>query len=172
MSNNLVETLIGALVLVIAGVFLSFAYSRANMGGIDGYRVIAKFDRADGLTIGSDVRMSGIKVGTVTEQALDPQTYQARIALAINAGVQLPADTSAKITAEGLLGGNYVSLVPGGAPDYLGDGDEIEFTQGSIDLLGLIGRAIYGAGTGAGGGDSGAGAEGGAPADPLAPPAQ
>jgi len=148
MGNNIVETLIGTLVLVLAGVFLAYAYSSADLKGTeDGYKVTAQFDRVDGLDIGSDVRLSGIKVGSVTAQSLDADTFLAEIELTINNGFELPDDTSAKITSDGLLGGAYISLEPGGSMDILEDGGEITFTQGSIDLMGLIGQAIFSTGS-------------------------
>ena len=144
MSGNLVESLIGAIVLVVAGWFLSFAYERTEKTNVGGYELIAKFDRVDGLNIGSDVRLSGIKVGTVTSQELDPETYEAVVRLAISDNVLLPIDTAAVITSEGLLGGNYLSMLPGGMEEMLEDGDELEETQDAIDLVGMINRFMYG----------------------------
>ena len=145
MQSNFVETLIGAVVLAIASVFLYYAYSVSDFGAGNGYRVKAEFDRVDGLATGSDVRMSGIKVGTVVSQEINPQTYYAVVTIALSNDIPIPADTSAKITSEGLLGSNYVALVPGGSEEYLGDGDEIQFTQGSVDLIGLVGQAVFSA---------------------------
>ena len=144
MSGNLVESLIGAIVLVVAGWFLSFAYEHIEKTNIGGYELIAKFDRVDGLNIGSDVRLSGIKVGSVTSQELDPETYEAIVRLTISDDVLLPTDTAAVITSEGLLGGNYLSMLPGGMEDMLEDGDELEETQDAIDLVGMINRFMYG----------------------------
>ncbi|MGK2871567.1 MAG: outer membrane lipid asymmetry maintenance protein MlaD [Alphaproteobacteria bacterium] len=145
MGGNLVETLIGAAVLVVAGIFLAFGYSTSSIGSDGGFMLIAKFDRVDGLTTGSDVRMSGIKVGTVIAQRLDQETYQAVIEMDIKQGLPLPDDSSAKITSEGLLGATYLSLDAGGSEDFLENGSEIRFTQGSIDLMSLIGQAIFSA---------------------------
>jgi len=145
MGGNLVETLIGAAVLVVAGIFLAFGYSTSSIGSDGGFMLIAKFDRVDGLTTGSDVRMSGIKVGTVIAQRLDQETYQAVIEMDIKQGLPLPDDSSAKITSEGLLGATYLSLDAGGSEDFLENGGEIRFTQGSIDLMSLIGQAIFSA---------------------------
>ncbi len=146
MGGNLVETLIGAIVLVVAALFLFFAYSRTDVRTVAGYEVIAKFDRVDGLAIGSDVRMSGIKIGTVTDQELDKETFLAVVRMTIDSSVQLPEDSSAKIASEGLLGGNYLSLEPGGAEEVIEPGGEIKYTQGSIDLVSLLGQAIFSAG--------------------------
>lgn len=145
MGGNLVETLIGAVVLAVAGIFLAFGYSTSAISTGGGYPLIAKFDRVDGLVVGSDVRMSGIKIGTIISQQLDPATYQAIIKMNIDPKVKLPDDSSAKITSEGLLGKIYLSLEAGGSEDYLKNGQEIRFTQGSIDLMSLIGQAIFSA---------------------------
>ena len=146
MSGNLVETLIGAVVLLVAGVFLAFAYTHTDAGAVSGYPLVAKFDRVDGLTVGADVKMSGIKIGTVTSQTLDPKTYQAVVHMNIAAQYKLPDDSTARVATESLLGGNYLELQPGGSPDMLAAGDQIEYTQGSVDLMGLIGQAIFSSG--------------------------
>lgn len=144
MGRSLVETLIGAVVLAVAGVFLVFAYNVAGMKRVDGYPIIGKFDRIDGLMDGSDVRMSGIKIGTVTGQQLDPQTYLAVVTINVKADVKLPRDTSAQITSDGLLGDKYMSLTPGAEDAMLKPGEEILHTQGSVDLMSLVGRFIFG----------------------------
>ncbi|HKJ73287.1 MAG TPA: outer membrane lipid asymmetry maintenance protein MlaD [Alphaproteobacteria bacterium] len=146
MSGNLVETLIGAVVLLVAGVFLAFAYTHTDAGAVSGYPLVAKFDRVDGLTVGADVKMSGIKIGTVTSQTLDPKTYQAVVHMNIAAQYKIPDDSTARVATESLLGGNYLELQPGGSPDMLAAGDQIEYTQGSVDLMGLIGQAIFSSG--------------------------
>ncbi|WP_374634914.1 outer membrane lipid asymmetry maintenance protein MlaD [Ferrovibrio sp.] len=149
MSSNLVETLIGAVVLAVAGFFLAFAYSSAGMRGTTaGYELHARFNRADGLVVGGDVRMSGIKVGTITGQALDPKTYDAVITFSVDGRYQLPDDSAAKIASEGLLGSNYLSIEPGGSDVNLKAGDSVKFTQGSVNLMDLIGQAIFSATSG------------------------
>ena len=146
MKDNLVETLVGAAVLVVAALFVIYGYSVTETDSSGGYSLSAQFDRVDGLTVGSDVRMSGIKIGTVTQLNLDPKSYYANAEFAISGNIELPEDTSAKITSEGLLGGNYVSLSPGGSEDMLAEGDEILYTQGSVDLIGLVSQALFSAG--------------------------
>lgn len=146
MKNSFVETIVGGAVILIAVVFFTYAYKTSgSTTGLEGYNVMAKFDHIDGISNGSDVRMSGIKIGTVSNNILDPKTYQAVVTLAITTPVKLPEDTNAKITSEGLLGGNYISLEPGGSENYIKDGGEIEFTTSSVDLISLIGRAVFGA---------------------------
>ena len=146
MKDNLVETLVGFTVIVVAAIFVFYGYSVTDSSSSHGYVVSAEFDRVDGLTIGSDVRMSGIKVGTVTALSLDPQSYAANVSIIIGSDIDLPDDTSAKITSEGLLGGNYISLSAGGSEDMLSGGDEILYTQGSVDLIGLVSQALFSAG--------------------------
>ena len=143
MGGNLVETLIGAVVLVVAAGFLLFAYGRTDVGAVAGYEVIAKFERVDGLVIGSDVRMSGIKIGTVVNQVLDNVDYLAVVRLSVDPSVKLPDDTAAEIVSDGLLGSKYVSLVPGGADEMIEAGGEIKFTQSSISLEQLIGKLMF-----------------------------
>jgi phospholipid/cholesterol/gamma-HCH transport system substrate-binding protein len=148
MQSNLVETLIGTIVVAVAALFLFYGYTTSGMRSSAGYKVTAEFSGVDGLANGSDVRLSGIKVGTVVSQQLNSETYQAVVTLDLARDVKIPDDTSAKIASDGLLGGSYVSLTPGGSPDYLADGGEIMFTQGSVDLMGLIGQAVFSTGGG------------------------
>lgn len=146
LKESLVEALIGAVVVLVAALFLVYAYSNTAVGrSSSGYPLVARFPSAAGVSVGTDVRISGIKVGSVTKQELDPQTFQAKVTFTVQNDVQLPVDTIAKIASEGILGGNYIDLSPGGEMDTLKPGEEIEQTQGSVDLMGLIGRAIYSA---------------------------
>ena len=146
MKGNLFEALIGAVVLAVAAFFLVFAFSTTDVGAVDGYEVTATFDRVDGVNAGADVRMSGIKIGTVTKLELDRQTFLAKATLNIDSAVELPDDSSAEITTEGLLGGKYMAIVPGGAEDVIPPGGRIQFTQSSLSLEGLIGRFGFGLG--------------------------
>jgi phospholipid/cholesterol/gamma-HCH transport system substrate-binding protein len=145
MQNSIVETLIGAAVVAVAVLFLAFAYSSTGSGPVSGYEVMAKFNRADGVNVGSDVRLSGIKVGTVSKLSLDPKTYNAVVTMALARDVKLPDDSSIRITSEGLLGNQYLSIEPGSSMKYIMAGGEIENTQGAIDLVGLLGKAVFGA---------------------------
>lgn len=144
MKNNLVETVIGAAVIAVAVVFFTYAYKTAGVGAATGgYSINARFERIDGISTGSDVRMSGIKIGTVTAQKLDPASFEAVVTMTVSPDVALPDDSTAKITSEGLLGGNYISLEAGGSEKQLAEGSEISNTQSSIDLLSLLGQAIF-----------------------------
>jgi phospholipid/cholesterol/gamma-HCH transport system substrate-binding protein len=143
MNGNAVETLIGAVVLAVAGAFLFFAYSSAGVGRETGYQLKAAFDRVDGLNVGSDVRLSGIKVGSVVSAALDPQTFRAEVTFTVHDDIQLPDDSAAKIASQGLLGAYYLQLDPGGSDKNLAPGSTVKLTQGAVDLMGLIGQAVF-----------------------------
>ena len=143
MQSSIVETLTGAAVIIVAAFFLFFAYRTTDSGAGSGYHLRIAFDRIDGLENGADVRVSGIKVGTVVAQDLDPQNFFANVTITVASTVALPDDSSAKITSEGLLGGSYIAITPGGSEELLVDGDEIMFAQGSIDLIGLVSQAMF-----------------------------
>lgn len=143
MRKNLIETVMGGVVLFVAALFIVFAYSKAEVGKVEGYEIKAKFDRIDGILAGSDVRMSGIKIGTVTSSALDPKTYFANVSMNIRSDIRIPEDTSIAVSSDGLLGDKFLALSPGGADEMLPPGGEITTTQGSIDLMGLVGQMIF-----------------------------
>ena len=143
-GRSIAEVAAGALVLVAALFFLGYAVMRGGRAPqLDGVALTARFDRVDGLNVGSDVKIAGVKVGSVTELRIDPETFQAQITLRVQAGLRLPSDTSAEVTSEGLLGGKYVSLVPGGSEHFLAEGGRITETQGSVSLESLLGRFIF-----------------------------
>ncbi len=143
MRHNLIETVMGAVVIAIAGFFLGFAYMSADLTPTTGYPILAKFERIDGIHVGSDVRVGGIKVGVVTDQRIDAKTYLAVVTLELEPYISLPQDTSAEIASEGLLGGKYIALVPGGAEEMIASGGEIIYTQSSVSLESLIGKMIF-----------------------------
>lgn len=148
MTQRSLETMIGAIVIAIAIGFVWFAYKTTNETGISGYEVTAVFSRVDGINPGSDVRLSGIKIGTVSALTLNPKTYEAVAQLSIKNGIELPVDSSIKITSSGILGSAYLSISPGGSNRMIPPGGSINNTQGSVDLMGLIGRMITSGGKG------------------------
>ena len=147
MNRSIVETLIGALVLFVAISFGFYAFNNGDASGSgQGYEVIAEFDNASVLVSGTDVKIAGVKVGTVLRQALDRDTYFAVVTLQINDDVKLPKGTSARILSESLLGGSFVSLEPGGEDGYIDKGGYIKDTQGSVNLMDLLGRFVFSSG--------------------------
>lgn len=157
MSERTAETLVGAVVLAVAAGFVGYAATVTDLGlGTGGgKRLVAEFRSIGGVSTGADVRIAGVKVGSVSDLALDDETYAARMTLTIRRGVAIPEDTSAKITQAGLLGDTFVALDPGASDFMLEDGDRIQFTQDSVNLLDIVSRFI------AGSGGTGVGADGG-----------
>ena len=160
LKEHVAEAVAGLAVVLVAILFLVFALDRTGAGGRDSYLLTARFPNSAGITVGSDVRVSGLKVGTVTAQELDHESFQAIVTLAVNESVRLPLDSSAAITSEGLLGGSFIALIPGGDPEHLAPGDEIIDTQGATDLMGLIGSFINRSGDTEGSSGAGSPAEG------------
>jgi len=146
-GRNIVETIVGALVLVVAGVFVFYAFAKSDRTGPDGYEVTARFGRIDGLKRGADVTMSGVKIGSVTSVDLDRKTYQAIVHMAVSSNVPIPADTNAKIVSESLLGGMVVVLDPGGDKMMIKAGGEITNTQDAISFTELLAKFMF-SGTG------------------------
>jgi len=164
MRRNVIETIMGAAVILVAALFVVFAFSSTGMESVgDGYKVSASFDNAQGITPGTDVRMSGVKIGDVVEQRLNKQTYFAEVTMSIDSEIQLPADTSARIVPEGILGGNYVNLEPGGAEETIPEGGRIQYTQGAVNLIDMVGRLMFSGQGGGGSSGSGGGQSGGVP---------
>ena len=143
MQKNLVETILGAVVLIVAGAFLAFFYKTTDIHPSSGYSVTAAFSQINGLEAGSIVKVSGVKVGQVTDFTLDQKNYRAIVKMNINNDIKLPKDTAAVIASAGLLGGNYMSLQPGSDDQMLQNGDEIQFTQSTPGLEQLLGQVIF-----------------------------
>lgn len=143
MKQNVIETVLGAVVLLVALGFLVFAYGTADLQKVDGYTLYADFTSIDGVKSGNDIRISGVKVGSIDAITLNEDNYRAKIKMVIDEKIKLPLDTVAIISSEGLLGGKYLGLEPGGDEEFLADGDEIEYTQSTPSLEKLIGQVIY-----------------------------
>ena len=141
--HGFVETLIGALVLVVAVGFLAYAIGHSGRTSGTGYKLLARFDHIDGLNVGGDVRIAGVKVGTVTDEQLDPKTFSALVSLTVRSDIQLPKDSGASIVSESLLGGKYISLSPGGDDTNLKPGQMMTITQSSVSLEELLGKFIF-----------------------------
>tara|TARA_E500000331_G_scaffold1706_1_gene1757 strand:- start:509 stop:967 length:459 start_codon:yes stop_codon:yes gene_type:complete len=143
MKRNVIESVLGGVVLLVAGLFLVFAYLGSDIRSIQGYEVTAKFNAIDGLTVGSDVRIGGVKVGSVIEQTIDTKDFRAVVKLAILSDVSLPSDTLASVTSAGLLGNKYIKLEPGGAKENIAGGAEIKRTKDVISMEELLGKVIF-----------------------------
>ena len=145
MAENLSEVIAGGAVLAAAIGFLVYAgQSTGFTGEASSYPLTASFRSVDGVTVGTDVRLAGVKVGTVTALSLNPQTYFADATISVRKDVLLPDDSTILVSSEGLLGGSYIELQPGGSLDNLSPGDEIEDTQGAVSVITLLMKFVGG----------------------------
>lgn len=143
MRRNAVETVLGAVVLMVAGLFVYFAYSTAEVRAKPGYPVSASFLNLGGLSNGSDVRISGVKVGTVTALSLDPETFDAVITMNVSNDVKLPMDTVASVASSSPLGGKYVRLTPGTSSEMIEPGGAVTQTRAFTSLEDQVGEIIF-----------------------------
>lgn len=143
MSRRLPELLTGFAVIAAAGVFLAYALLSTGEVSTGGYALTARFGSVGGLTVGSDVKIGGVIIGHVADETLDPVTYAAIVRLNINNGIKIPDDSSASITSDGLLGGVYVAVSPGGSNTMLAPGAAFPVTQSAINVQDLIGKFIF-----------------------------
>jgi phospholipid/cholesterol/gamma-HCH transport system substrate-binding protein len=144
MKQNILETIIGLIVLIISGWFFIFAYNVNRMNtDNDVYTVEAKFQNAEGIVPGSDIMVAGIKIGEVSKMILDRETFFAVMQLEINDAIKIPKDSQASVSSSGFLGSKFISIVPGVSSEDLVDKDIIKFTQSSVNLESLIGKFMY-----------------------------
>ena len=141
--RNAAEVATGAVVLLVAAGFLAYAMAHSGRSTAAGYTLHADFDHIDGMPVGSDVRIAGVKVGSVIAETIDPKTYLADVSFTVANDIKLPKDSSAEITSDGLLGGKYLSLSPGGDEQMLADGGTVTITQSSVSLEQLLGKFIF-----------------------------
>jgi len=146
MTRNTIETVMGAVVLIVAGVFLWMAHAVTNIQSSDGLILKAEFGAIGGLNIGDDVRISGIKVGKVIDTSLNPEAYGATVMLSVDERISLPLDSAARIAASSLLGGNHVDILPGFEEDFLQSGAVIYDTRDPVNLTDLLGKAVFSGG--------------------------
>lgn len=143
MKRSVIETILGAIVLFVAGFFLIFSYNTANVKKVEGYEIVANFSGIGGLGVGDDVQISGVKIGNVARIELDQKTYLAKVVMTVKSGIEIPDDTAALISSSSLLGGKYMSLEPGGSEYMLADGGVIQYTQAPQNLEQLLGQFIF-----------------------------
>lgn len=143
MKRSIIETALGAVVILVAISFLMFSINTAKVGKVSGYELNARFSGIGGLGVGDDVLISGVKVGSVIAVTLDPETFLALVKMSIDDGVKVPTDTAALISSESLLGGRYLALEPGADEENLKPGGMIEYTQAPQNLEQLLGQFIF-----------------------------
>ena len=146
MKENKLEVIIGAVVLVVAIGFVIFLYQSTGLSVSNSrhYELKADFRSADGIHVGTDVRLAGVKVGTVSDLSLNVETYRAEAKLTIENKVDIPDDSALTVSSEGLLGGNFIEIIPGASYKYMQPGDEFLDTQGSVSLISLLLKFVSG----------------------------
>ena len=143
MNKKPVETIMGIVVLLVAVVFLAFAYRVSDLQVVQGYELHAEFLKVGGLNIGSDVRINGIKIGTVTNQKLSPEDYTVDVVLSISSDIKLPVDSVVSITSDGLMGDKFVKIEPGKAKTFFQNGDSFAKTKDYKTLEDMVGEIIF-----------------------------
>lgn len=143
MKRNIIETVLGAVVLLVAGVFLVYSSTATKAGAVSGYEVVVRFNEIGGLKKGNDVRIGGVKIGSIKNIDLDPATYQARITMSIEDNVKIPTDTAARISSESLMGGAYIALDVGADEENIRAGGSVKFAQDAQNLEQLLGKFIF-----------------------------
>ncbi|NKX43900.1 outer membrane lipid asymmetry maintenance protein MlaD [Roseicyclus persicicus] len=147
-DNTITEVVVGAAVLAVAVGFFLYASQAADSGPAGGtYTLDASFRSAEGIGVGTEVRLAGVRVGTVTAMELDPESFRARTTFTLREDIVLPDDSAIAISSEGLLGGNFVEIIPGGSPFTYEAGDTVVDTQGSVSLVTLLMRFVTGDGS-------------------------
>lgn len=150
MAENTTEVLVGGVVLAAAVAFGIYAAQAAGLSsGGDSYPLHASFRSLEGVSVGTDVRLAGVKVGTVSGVALNPETFRADTTVDVAKAIEIPDDSAIVISSEGLLGGNFVEIVPGGSPFFFEPGDQITDTQGAVSLISLLLKFVGGGSDGA-----------------------
>ena len=146
MKENKLEVIIGAVVIAVALGFVVFLYQSTGISVSNSrhYELKADFRSADGIHVGTDVRLAGVKVGTVSDLSLNIETYRAEAELAIENEVDIPEDSALTVSSEGLLGGNFIEIIPGASFEYMQPGDEFLDTQGSVSLISLLLKFVSG----------------------------
>ena len=143
MNKKPVETIMGIVVIFVAAFFLYFAYQVSDLQVVKGYDINARFLKVGGLNVGSDVRINGIKVGTVIAQNLDPEDYVADVELSISSNIQLPKDSVVSIVSDGLVGNKFIKIEPGKSKEFLQNGDTVANTKDFKTLEDMVGEIIF-----------------------------
>ena len=140
MKINFLDAVLGFLVLLVTGLFIFYIYITIDtkLFKSDGFQLHARFDNIDGIVTGSKVKLSGVNIGTVKSISLEPENFFALITMNFDKEFNFPDDTEASVQLEGLLGGSYISILPGGSDVILLNDQEILYTQGSTSLLNLM----------------------------------
>lgn len=143
MNKKPVETIMGIVVLFVAAVFLYFGFKVSDLQVVKGYNVSANFLKVGGLNVGSDVRINGIKVGSIVDLSLNENDYIAQVTMSILPNIQLPNDSVATIVGDGLMGDKFIKIEPGKSKKMLADGDVMTKVKDFKSLEDMVGEIIF-----------------------------
>ena len=143
MNKRPVETIMGLVVLAVAAVFMWFAYNVSDLKMVKGYEIKARFIKVGGLDTGADVKINGIKVGTVLSQKINPDDYMVDVSLSIMPNVLLPVDSTVMVAGDGLMGEKYIKIEPGKSKEKLTNGSMAENTKDAKSLEDMVGEIIF-----------------------------
>lgn len=152
-KTRIIETLVGIAVISIFIICLVIIYRSANPRmdtSRNYYNLRAIFDHADGINLGSEVMISGVKVGSVSAMELDENNYTAIATLTLANKIKVPVDSSAEIVSFSLLGDKYINIVIGSEGEFLKRDEAFEFTQSAISIEQLLSKMLFGLDAGAG----------------------
>ena len=144
MKHNIIETIVGFLIIIVAGAFFFYAYNVSNSARVsDGYQLSASFENIEGISVGSDVKLSGIKIGHVDNIVLEKNTFFAKVIFRVANDVSIPKDSRVIVSTSGLIGNKYIRINPGASDATLSDGDKLIFTQSALNIEDLIAKLMY-----------------------------
>jgi phospholipid/cholesterol/gamma-HCH transport system substrate-binding protein len=145
MKKNNFEVIVGSVVLLVAFLFFLtiLKISKSTTSLDNTYNVVAEFNNIDGITIGSDVKISGVKVGTIEKITLNKENYNAVVVMNVEKDLKIPIDSIFKITSSGLIGGKFVNVKIGADEIFLENNSVAEFTESTMDLEDLISRFVF-----------------------------
>ena len=140
MKVNFLDAFLGFVVLFVTCLFLLYIYITIDtqLFRSANFQLHARFDSIDGIVVGSKVKLSGVNIGTIKSISLEPEDFYALITMNFDKQFNFPDDTEASVQLEGLLGGSYISILPGGSDVILLNNQEILYTQGSTSILNLM----------------------------------
>lgn len=144
MKHNWVEVIAGAVVLLVAIIFLGIIFQSSGRSSSATYPLIAEFPSAQGISVGTDVRMSGVAIGYVDDMRINTENYMAQLTLNIESDYPIPADSEVKVSSDGLLGGAYVEIIPGADIAALEEGENFLYSSGAVSLITLFSTLLAG----------------------------
>jgi phospholipid/cholesterol/gamma-HCH transport system substrate-binding protein len=141
-KHEIKHILLGMMVVAATVIFFFFSYQSGPEGTASGYMLSGRFNATDGIAVGSDVVLTGIKVGQVTAREYDSKKQNVLVEMTFRDDIKIPGESTVSIVSDGLLGAKYLKVEPGGSENNMNSGDEFEFVQDSIPLVELLEKIV------------------------------